>query len=85
MMSLGQSKAFMFQIMLQFRYIIDIGCGVADKTVMFNSEFFTIGVDYKDNVEKARRNHPEITFHEVNMDLGKDLFFFCFFYNLIGV
>ena len=38
---------------------------------MLSSEFFAIGVDYKDNVNKARVNHPHITFNEVNMDSGK--------------
>ncbi len=58
------------QVILYFRYVIDIGCGGSYKTKLFTREFHTIGVDYKVNVANSRKAHPEITFYEMDLDHG---------------
>ena len=52
------------------RYVIDVGCGGADKTNIFSREFHTIGIDYKANIETARQNYPYVQFYEIDLEGG---------------
>ena len=60
------------QIVLHFRYIIDVGCGNADKVSVLAKEFLVIGFDRNHNIEKAKTFHPEILYNEVNLDVGSN-------------
>jgi SAM-dependent methyltransferase len=39
-------------------YIIDIGCGVAQKLVKLHPEFQVIGIDFKDNIHYCQKEFP---------------------------
>ena len=51
------------------RYIIEIGSGAGYKTVKLTTEFHVIGVDFKANVNKARKEYPSVEFIEADLDV----------------
>ena len=52
------------------KYIIDIGCGLANNLAKLGREFHVIGIDYDVNLAKARVAHPRLNLLDVNLDKG---------------
>jgi hypothetical protein len=52
------------------RYLVDIGCGYADKLMECarTSGLRPIGVDYRDNLSRCRRAHPDGTWIEADLE-----------------
>jgi 2-polyprenyl-3-methyl-5-hydroxy-6-metoxy-1,4-benzoquinol methylase/glycosyltransferase involved in cell wall biosynthesis len=62
------AKHICSNLMFSPRKIVDIGCGNGSRIASLHPDFRVSGVDHGENLEHARRNHPEISWIEANLE-----------------